>query len=354
MKKASILLFVVALTVLALALASCSPGDNSGLKYEPNEDGQSYSVSGVSESFKEAELVIPSEYKGKPVTGIGDTAFAKCTDLKSVVIPDGIKSIGNYAFNECVGLVSVTIPDSVTDIGSGAFNNCMGLISVKLGSGLTSIGNKAFCYCIGLTMLEIPAGVTSIGTEAFTGCNGLYIVNNKSSLNLTIGSEDNGKVAFFAKVILNADGSVTGNGDGYVYVLEKNEFLFRLDEESNKYSLIAYTGGNETVTLPGSIKGSSYEIYELRGVRNVIIPDGVTSLGYGAFYGCASMVSLTIPSSVTIIGKSALAGCTQLTSISFGGTKAQWEAIEKGDKWGPSSLYNCIAHCTDGDITIEH
>ena len=82
-------------------------------------------------------------------------------------------------------------------------------IGIKLGSGLTSIGNKAFCYCIGLTMLEIPAGVTSIGTEAFTGCNGLYIVNNKSSLNLTIGSEDNGKVAFFAKVILNADGSVT-------------------------------------------------------------------------------------------------------------------------------------------------
>lgn len=144
MKKVLSVVLMLAMIVSALALASCSPGDNSGLMYELNEDGQSYSVSGLSKSFKEAELVIPSEYKGKPVTGIGDTAFAKCTDLKSVVIPDGIKSIGNYAFNECVGLASITIPDSVTDIGSKAFYNCWGLISVKLGSGLTTLATRHF------------------------------------------------------------------------------------------------------------------------------------------------------------------------------------------------------------------
>jgi hypothetical protein len=64
------------------------------------------------------ELVIPSAIEGNSVTSIGSRAFANCTSLTSVTIPDSVTSIGSSAFSSCTSLTSVTIPDSVTSIGS--------------------------------------------------------------------------------------------------------------------------------------------------------------------------------------------------------------------------------------------
>ncbi len=51
---------------------------------------------------------------------------------------------------------------------------------------------------------------------------------------------------------------------------------------------------------------------------NVVIPDGVTEIAYGAFEGCNSPTSLTIPDSVTRIGDFTFSGCTGLTSVVIG------------------------------------
>ena len=53
------------------------------------------------------------------------------------------------------------------------------------------------------------------------------------------------------------------------------------------------------------------------GFKNVIIPNGVTSIGDDAFYLCTSLESVTIPDSVTSIGGSAFSGCTSLTSVTI-------------------------------------
>ena len=69
-------------------------------------------------------IAIPDEIDGQAVTSIGNYAFAYCTGLTSVTIPDSVTSIGNFAFAYCTGLTSVTIGSSVTSIGNYAFAGC--------------------------------------------------------------------------------------------------------------------------------------------------------------------------------------------------------------------------------------
>lgn len=74
-----------------------------------------------------------------------------------------------------------------------------------------------------------------------------------------------------------------------------------------------------------------------------------TSIGWGAFYGCVGLTSITIQNSVMSIREQAFSGCTSLTSIQYNGTKEQWETIFKWDNWS-SDTGNFVVHCSDGDI----
>ena len=146
-------------------------------------------------------VTIPSSvtYSGTTysVTSIGDYAFAYCSGLISITIPNSVTLIGFYAFEACTGLTSVTIPNSVTEIGYGAFYNCTGLTSVTIPNSVTSIGISAFSgtawynnqadgviyinnvlYIYKGTMPEgtsisIKDGTVSISPSAFSGCTGL-------------------------------------------------------------------------------------------------------------------------------------------------------------------------------------
>ena len=69
----------------------------------------------------------------KGVTKIGDRAFALCSSLTSVNIPDGVTMIDNLAFWDCVNFRSINIPDSVKKIDKEAFKGCKKLpIKTKL------------------------------------------------------------------------------------------------------------------------------------------------------------------------------------------------------------------------------
>ena len=74
-------------------------------------------------------------YKGDEPTG-------------TLEIKEGTKAIAGYAFAYCSGLTSVTIPNSVTSIGEHAFYGCSGLTSVTIPNSVTSIGEYAFEGCI--------------------------------------------------------------------------------------------------------------------------------------------------------------------------------------------------------------
>ena len=107
------------------------------------------------------------------ISGIGDSAFSCCKELKSIIIPEGVTHIGKYAFNGCDELTCITIPSSVVIIGEGAFGACKNLKEITLHDGMTSIGKEAFEYCENLSCITIPQSVTSIGDRVFVGCKSL-------------------------------------------------------------------------------------------------------------------------------------------------------------------------------------
>ena len=165
------------------------------------------------------------------------------TEIKKVVIKNGVTSIGYWAFEDCTGLTSITIPNSVKSIGGSAFYNCTGLTSVTIGNSIESIDGYAFSGCTGLRSVTIPDSVRSIGNYAFCYCSGL------TSISVSLGNT--------------------------VY------------DSRNNCNAIIKTKTNELIV----------------GCKSTVIPDSVTRIGNYAFSGCTGLTSVTIPDSVTSIGK---------------------------------------------------
>ena len=129
-----------------------------GLAFYPKDNG-TYAVE-VGYAKRLSKIVIPSSYKGKPVTEVA--GFSNHTSLKEIVIPDSVTTISDYAFLNCFNLTSITIPDSVTTVGTYAFSKCTSLTSVTIPDSVTSIDFHAFSECTSLTNVTISDSVTYI------------------------------------------------------------------------------------------------------------------------------------------------------------------------------------------------
>ena len=70
-----------------------------------------------------------------------------------------------------------------------------------------------------------------------------------------------------------------------------------------------------------------------RSIKSIIIPNSVTSIGSGVFKYCTGLTSITIPDSVTSIGGRAFYDCMMLANIYYTGTQTQWKAISKVGNW---------------------
>ena len=245
------------------------------------------------------------------VTSIGERVFMDCSGLTSATIGNSVTSIGNYAFDGCKSLTSITLGNSVTSIGESAFEGCKSLTSVTIPNSVTSIGNQAFCYCEGLISVTIPNSVTSIGDSAFMCCSGLTSITIPNSVT-SIGDYAFNHCRSLTSVTI--PNSVTSIG----------------------YQAFAYCSGLTSVTIPNSVTSIRYRAFEgCSGLTSITIPNSVTSIGERVFMGCSGLTSITIPNSVTNIGESAFSLCYGLTSITIPNSVT---SIEGGAFWGCSRL----------------
>ena len=234
------------------------------------------------------------------VISIGETSFIRCESLTSIAIPDSVTSIGYAAFQDCSSLTSITIPESVTSVGEDAFYYCSSLASVTFdGEGITSIGNSSFAHCKSLESITIPESVTSIGDCAFYYCTSLTSITIPEGVT-SIGSYAFENCSSLASITIPEGVTSIGNS-AFAHCKSLAEFCGKFASEDGR-SLIV--DGELIAFAPA-------------GLTEYTIPEGVTSIGFGAFDGCSSLESITIPDSVTSIVSYAFSDCSSLTSITI-------------------------------------
>lgn len=309
--------------------------EQSILKYEISEND--VSITGIKEEV--AELVIPSNIKGVPVTTIEKEAFKQCTSLtrvtipgsvksikqsafswceklKSVIIEDGVKEIGNYAFMDCHGLGKVGLPDSIQVIGEAAFSHCENLKEIKFPFGLAEIGEMAFSDCKSLSRVLIPGSVKVINALTFARCEKLESVTMQKGVSVI------GDMAFKACPMLKSVEMPTG-----IQVIGESAFTecVKLKEIHLPFG-IAKIGemafdeciGLTQVTIPGSVKLIDRSTFAgCKKLDTVIIEDGVITIGYMAFWNCVNLRSVEIPDSLLRIEDSAFSSCSSLKKINI-------------------------------------
>lgn len=128
-----------------------------------------------------AEIIIPTEIKGKKVVGIGLDAFKQCKCIKRLIIPEGIEYISDGAFAECENLTQVVLPTSLKELGTnkgkmwsvtGVFERT-GLQEITLPNNIIEISRNTFLECESLAKIVFPDNLRRIEDFAFMGCNSL-------------------------------------------------------------------------------------------------------------------------------------------------------------------------------------
>lgn len=310
MKKRHISLWVLICTLccaMGLGLIGCSDGagdTTAGLKY--NDIAPiGCEVVGIGSADVE-DLNIPTAYKMSPVKRIAAHAFENNTKIKTVTVGAHATYIGSYAFAGCTNLEKLTIPNSVsssaqgayglesslTDINDHAFSGCVKLSEVNLSDSVAVLKEYVFEKCTSLKQIELSDNIVAIGAGAFaeTGLTSVKLPTHVTSLSDSLFENCKDLTSAVMSERVTSIGAKTFKG-------------------CSKLTTITI---NSRVTAIGE---SAFE--NCASLTSITIPNGVTRIDANAFAGCTNLTSITIPASVKTIGDGAFSGCAKLATITL-------------------------------------
>lgn len=215
--------------------------------------------------------------------------------MKSISLPNSIKSIGYKSFYGCTSLEKNEF-DNALYLGN-EMNPYLVLIDGKntnIKSCITNsqtkiIGNEAFAGCDDLVDVAFSPSIEIIENSAFLGKKLKSIIIPKKVKN--IGIQAFGGCANISNIVVDSANTV-------------------YDSRKNCNAIIE----SATKTL-------------VIGCKNTVIPEGITSIEKYAFYGCRDLKSIIIPRSIKFIGQFAFDECGSLSRVFYGGNSSELEDI---------------------------
>ena len=260
---------------------------------------------------------------------IGSSAFEGCSALKGdLVLPDSVTSIGSSAFRDCSGLTgSLKLPSGLTSLGGSAFYNCYNIKGeLVIPDGITDLDQKVFYNMDGITSVVIGAGVTSVYEYSynsefspFFGCDNIKEMTflgekppsgnpfNEIGSALTtvyVPAESYDLYAAAFRTYLSSTVRLTADGSGEFLIVDG--------------VLMAYLGNSAEAVIPdGVVTVGTGAFQNCKTVTRVVVPDSVTKIESYAFSGCSGLLEIEFASGLESIGEKAFSGCAKLTVLTF-------------------------------------
>ncbi len=289
------------------------------------------------------------------VSSIGSSAFYYCKNATKVTIAETVTSIGVYAFDDCYGIKELTMPVSAQLPRNYAFGGCQSIEKLTLTAGtgvmqdfssetsnysktqywytpwyesraalneiiiedgVTSIGDYAFYGVYGAENVSLPASITTIGDRAFNSTHNeltdVYYSSTQENWNkVSIGS-NNEQLTSATLHTATVSGTCGDNLDWVLY-------------DTGRLEIIG-NGAMTSWTAPNKIPWYDYRTE----INEIIIGEGVTSVGKFAFTSCTAQKSVSIPESVTSIEASAFGNSRNITDVHYASDKSDWDKITVG------------------------
>lgn len=244
----------------------------------------------------------------KGITEIGKASFNGANKITGVEIPDSVTLISDYAFQYCKSLTKIEIPGTVKKIGNWwgnvngqIFNGCSNLKEVILEEGIEEISGRAFDSCSKVKEWKLPKSLKRIGPRAFQsiGVEEFNIPENVESIAATFISSTK-----LARINVDLNNKYFKSLDGILF-----------DKDSTK--LIKYPENRDGISyeVPNTVKTIDANAFiSCKNLQEITIADSVEKIGDSAFYA-SSLQKIHLGGGITNINNKPFYLASNLTSI---------------------------------------
>ena len=297
-------------------------------------DGESHTLLCYPRAKSGMEYMVPGD-----TVSVGEYAFYGCKSLSIVGLNDNVEEVAASAFDRCGSLTSIQVspdnetlasidgvlfrksdrsllrypeglseplyyvPDGILSIGPGAFRGCGSLWKVMVPEGVVSVGELAFSACGALANVSLPGTVKDVGSSPFSDCPCLE----------EISVSEKGQLATVGGALVD-----TGASQLICLPAGRGDTVFEVPEGIASIGDGAFSCCSSllSVSLPDSLESIGSRAFEsCSGLESVYVPKAVTAIGDKAFFKCSALEFVTVEGTSTTVGEQAFYGCASLGNV---------------------------------------
>lgn len=244
----------------------------------------------------------------KGITEIGKASFNGANKITGVEIPDSVTLISDYAFQYCKSLTKIEIPGTVKKIGNWwgnvngqIFNGCSNLKEVILEEGIEEISGRAFDSCSKVKEWKLPKSLKKIGPCAFRNISveEFNIPENVESIAATFISSSN-----LSRINVDSNNKYFTSVDGILF-----------DKDSTRLIKYPENRDGNSYEVPNTVKTIDANAFiSCKNLQTIVIADSVEKIGDSAFDG-SKLKTINLGGGITNISNKPFYGAWNLTNI---------------------------------------